>query len=407
MILCTSTLLAALLAVPPLPPSAAPAIATASAEVAPEDARPIDLAICLDTSGSMSGLIDAARQKLWEIVNDLALAEPTPELRVALLTYGNNGHDPESGWVLVETDLTTDLDLVSERLFALRTNGGEEYVGRVVSAATKSLAWHPSSEALRIVIVAGNESADQDRAVSFRDACRDAIARDVMVNAIYCGNPADEIAPGWREVAQLADGKFASIDQNEGTIVVATPFDDDLARLSTAVNGTFFAYTTEGQRGQQAQWAQDENAASLNSAAVAARAVTKGCDAIYQCSWDLIDASAAEDFDLAAVEEDALPEAIRGKTLEEKAAWIADRAAERKRLQDEITALGAKRTQWITEELTRRGQAESAAFDFAVRQAIREQAVSRGFVFPAPPAPVAEGPEQPVEGEDATNEDDC
>ncbi len=42
--------------------------------------RTIDLAICLDTSGSMSGLIEAAKQKLWAIVNDLALVEPTPRL---------------------------------------------------------------------------------------------------------------------------------------------------------------------------------------------------------------------------------------------------------------------------------------------------------------------------------------
>ena len=41
----------------------------------PEPAtRDIDLAICLDTSGSMTGLIESAKQRLWALVNDLALA---------------------------------------------------------------------------------------------------------------------------------------------------------------------------------------------------------------------------------------------------------------------------------------------------------------------------------------------
>ncbi len=73
---------------------------------APEEPRLIQVAICLDTSGSMDGLIDAARQKLWAIVNDLALAKPTPRLEVALLTYGNDGHKEADGWVAVQSPLT-------------------------------------------------------------------------------------------------------------------------------------------------------------------------------------------------------------------------------------------------------------------------------------------------------------
>src|SRR5258705_2711251 len=97
--------------------------------------RAVHLAICLDTSGSMDGLIDEARQKIWSIVNDLALATPTPRLRIALLTYGNDGHDAERGWVAVDAPFTEDLDTVSAQLFALKTNGGTELVARVLDAA--------------------------------------------------------------------------------------------------------------------------------------------------------------------------------------------------------------------------------------------------------------------------------
>ena len=68
----------------------------------------IEVAIALDTSGSMKSLRDAARLKLWEIVQEIALVEPAPTLRVALLSYGRKD-EHKNGWMRVETDLTTDL----------------------------------------------------------------------------------------------------------------------------------------------------------------------------------------------------------------------------------------------------------------------------------------------------------
>ncbi|MCA8979867.1 MAG: VWA domain-containing protein, partial [Planctomycetes bacterium] len=204
----------------------------------PLQSRVIDLAICLDTSGSMDGLIDSAKQRLWSIVNDLALAEPAPELRVALLTYGNDGHDAENGWVRVDSELTGDLDLISQQLFALQTNGGTELVGRVLSVATGKLNWSQDPYALKLAVVAGNESADQDSVVSFRDACAAAIKNGIMVNSIYCGNPADAEAPLWKEVSMRADGHFATIDHQNGTLAIDTPFDEQLVALTGSVNPT-------------------------------------------------------------------------------------------------------------------------------------------------------------------------
>ena len=225
----------------------------------------IDLAICLDVSGSMSGLIDSARAKLWAIVNDLALAKPTPKLRVALLTFGHKTYPQESGWVRVDSNLTDDLDKISERLFALKTNGGTELVGRVVQASLDQLDWSKSKSALKLIIVAGNESADQDKEVDYRVVSKRAIESGCMVNAIYCGNPADPIALSWKDVALRADGSFHAIDHNRGTVSIATPFDKRIAELSTAMNATYIPLGTEGKRGWANQKVQDRNAASLGN----------------------------------------------------------------------------------------------------------------------------------------------
>src|SRR5262245_49365384 len=214
----------------------------------------VDLAICLDTSGSVQGLIDAARTKLWAVVNELATARPTPELRVSLLTYGSSGSE-QDGYVIVQTPFTTDLDLVSEKLFALGTNGGTEYVGRVVKTAVDSLQWG-GPDAAKILFVAGNESADQDRAAPFREVVKHASGLGVRVNSIYCGNPDDGDAPGWREVAVLGLGRYAVIDHNAGTVMITTKYDAELTELSKKINLTYVAYGRHAKEGLARQSAQ-------------------------------------------------------------------------------------------------------------------------------------------------------
>ena len=176
-----------------------------------EEQRTVDIAICLDTSGSISGLINSARQKLWQIVSELATAKPEPRLRVALLTYGTPRYGADNGFVHVDHDLTDDLDGVYETLFALRTSGGDEYVARAVRTAVESLSWDESPESLRMIFVAGNESADQDPQVTNEVSCEMAARNDTIVNAIYCGAENNSDAAGYRRVATLADGRFAAI----------------------------------------------------------------------------------------------------------------------------------------------------------------------------------------------------
>jgi len=345
----------------------------------------VELAICLDTSGSMDGLIDAARQKLWTIVNDLATATPTPELRVALLTFGNDGHDAAAGWVKVDSPFTTDLDLISQALFALKTNGGTEFVGRVLDSASR-LEWTKGSpgargpETLKIAIVAGNESAEQDTEVRFQDVCPRLIADGVIVNSVYCGPETDEFAPAWRQVGRLADGHFATIDHNTGTIVVETPFDEALGRLSASVNKTYLWFGTAGAVAGENQIAQDLNAFTLNSAAVAARAKTKG-GGLYNNGADLVHACSTGIVDLADVKDEDLPEEMRAQTPDERKAYLAKKEAERKEIETEIAELSKKRDEYVAKEMERLALADSDSFDNAVRMAIREQASSKGFAF--------------------------
>jgi len=361
----------------------APRMGSAAGEGEKEKAkeRMIDLAICLDTSGSMTGLIDSARQKLWEIVSELAQAKPEPHLRVALLTYGTPSYGAEDGWVRLDLDLTDDLDTVYEKLMALRTDGGTEYVARVVNRAVEALSWDEEKDTLRIIFVAGNESADQDPTLKNADVCKRAAENDIVVNAIYCGALGNGDAEGYRRVARLADGSFAAIDQSRGTVVINTPFDKDLIRLNTELNGTYIAYGSRGAAGSANQAAQDANAARMSSSAAASRVSAKASGLYRNGSWDLVDASNGEKFDIEKIAEEALPENMRSMNKEERLAYIDEMEERRGGIQAEIKEVSAKQRAHVQEEMKKQSLSDKSSFDHAVRASMRAQAEAKGFKF--------------------------
>ncbi|NQU09621.1 VWA domain-containing protein [bacterium] len=351
-------------------------------EAPPRAEQPVDLVICLDTSGSMSGLIEAAKQKLWDIVNELGRARPKPHLRVALYAYGTPGYGADSGYVRQLIALTDDLDAVYAQLTPLRTNGGSEYVARVVRASVLEQPWSPAPAALKIIVVAGNEPATQDPEYDSLAMAREAITAGIIVNTIYCGGPANRDANGWRAVARAADGQFASIDQDRGTVVVSTPFDQKLAELSGTINRTYVGYGAGALLGVARQAEADSASLIASPAAAAGRAAAKASGQYRNARWDLVDArEQVPEFDLAKLKDEELPRAMQKLTLDERRAYLEQKAKERRALQEEIQQLNEKRQQYIADEMKKTGKTTDQAFDAAMLRAIREQATTKQFRF--------------------------
>ena len=284
---------------------------TVSFSAAAEQRRHIDLVIALDVSGSMSGLIDSARHRLWDVVNTFSRAQPQPELRVAIVSFGNPDYGPHSGYVRIDQPLTTDLDRVNETLFAFTTNGGDEYVSRAIARSVDGLDWSQSSDAMRVMFIAGNESAEQDPQFALDDVLARAAERGIIVNSIYCGSENDSVAAAWRRVALQTQGAFASIDQSANVVAqIETPMDARLAELSVELNNTYIPYGNDAAALKQRQQQQDDNAKGMSLGALASRVVTKA-SALYQnAHWDLVDAF-AEGLELDEIERAALPEAMQ------------------------------------------------------------------------------------------------
>jgi hypothetical protein len=339
----------------------------------------IQLAILLDTSNSMDGLIDQARAQLWSVVNELARAKRNgvhPRLEVALFEYGNNGLAESDGWIRMVSDLTTDLDRISERLFALVTDGGDEYCGEVIGRAVDRLSWSASDDVLKVIYIAGNEPFDQGR-VSYIATVARAVRKGIIVNTIFCGGSGEGIATSWKDGAVRGEGRYASIDQDQAVVEISTPFDADIIRLGQELNATYVGYGREGEESKSRQATQDQNAASMGAPASVQRSVAKAQEAYENAGWDLADAVRDGTVKLAALKDDELPPAMRKMSLAEKERYVDGLAANREKLQERINGLNEQRRVYVEKET--RTQAEASTLGTVILASVKEQAERKGF----------------------------
>jgi hypothetical protein len=349
--------------------------------------KPVDLVICLDCSGSMGGLIDSARIKLWDVVNELAKVKPTPTLRVGLYSYGGQGPDypVDKGYTRKEIDLTMDLDAVYEKLNALKITGHIEYATGVSKRAIDEQKWSDDPAALKLIFVCGNEEANQDPNVKYADLGEAAKGKGVIVNSIYCGPDADAVAPGWKDLAAAAGGKYANIDMNKAkTQLIATPFDKQLGELSGKLNTTYVTYGKDGGKLAENQAAQDKNAAGAGGGVAASRAASKGGALYRNDTWDLVDRMKNDPkFDIKTVKDDELCDEMKKMTPDERLAYLKKKEEERAKIQKEIAELSAKRAKHIEEEQKKAPKSEDEkALDEALKATIRTQAKDKGFEVP-------------------------
>ena len=189
----------------------------------------------------MSGLIDQTRNQLWQVVNEFSKAKRkgvSPALEVAVYEYGNNRLSAESGYVRQVTKLTGELDQVSEALFSLTTNGGDEYCGTVINTAVTELNWSQSENDIKSIFIAGNEPFTQGP-VAFGKAIDAARKKGITVNTIHAGNNQAGIQTGWQQGALMAGGDYMSIDHNHHIAHITTPQDKKINELNTKLNKTY------------------------------------------------------------------------------------------------------------------------------------------------------------------------
>ncbi|WP_439151889.1 vWA domain-containing protein [Winogradskyella sp.] len=343
-----------------------------------KDEKPeIKVALLLDTSNSMDGLIDQAKAQLWQIVNELSYAKcegENPDLKIALYEYGNDNLNAEEGYLRQVLGFSDDLDEISKSLFSLTTNGGEEYCGKVIKTALNQLEWGENKEDLKFIFIAGNEPYSQGR-VSYKDASKLAHQNDVTVNTIFCGDYNTGISTFWKDGADLTHGNYMAINHNQATVHIASPYDDKILELNKKLNKTYVAYGKKGRAKLELQAEQDSNARGYNKANALNRTVSKSSRLYKNSSWDLVDAEEEKSFSYDNLKDNQLPEELKGKSKDEIKSYIDKKRKEREQLQKEIAELNIKRRGYVAN----RSNETNNGLENALLKAIKEQAKQKNY----------------------------
>lgn len=353
----------------------------ASDEALLQKDRPrIQIALLLDTSNSMDGLIDQAKAQLWSIVNSLVETKKdgkTPLVQVALFEYGNDKLPVTEDYLRQVVPLTTDLDKLSEALFALKTDGGSEYCGAAIGNATRVLNWEAGDGAYKAIFIAGNEPFDQGQ-TDFNVVCSDARSKGIVVNTIHCGPENVGVEGKWKQGADVGGGRYMVINSDKKVVSIPCPQDEVLLRLNTRLNKTYIPYGSHGKEGKARQLAQDEAQAGSS---LTTRVQSKGNAALYSnATWDLLDAMKEKKVELKSLDKKTLPEAMQKMSAEDLEKHIKSLQEQRDKIQKEIAKVSKERAEYLANEIGKKAESgQEATLGDVLNRAAIEQAETRGF----------------------------
>ncbi|MCX7804136.1 MAG: VWA domain-containing protein [Planctomycetota bacterium] len=375
----------------------------------------VEVVFCLDTTGSMGGLIAGAQQKIWSIVNGIVSGKPVPDVRVGLVAYRDRGDE----YVTRIVDLNSDLDAIHKALFDLKAEGGGDHpesVNRALNDAVTKISWSPKGEKVyRVIFLVGDAPPHMDYSddIKYPDTCRAAVGKDIVVNTIRCGGDT-ETERVWRDIAARAEGQYASITQSGGVSVVSTPHDAKLAELSAKLVGTAIYFGDDPMRGRaeaaRRRAAEDAERAAEGKADAKLLAIeadkgefrAKAATAAMSAApgelaetglagmgmgrdvggADLVNAYAARGEEaIRSLKDESLPEDFRKLSPGERKALLEKKVAERRELQRQMEEISKLRAQYIRQEIEKKGGSGDKGFDAAVREMLRKQGSRRGIEY--------------------------
>ncbi|MEM7455750.1 MAG: vWA domain-containing protein [Planctomycetota bacterium] len=379
-------------------------------EAAVAAAPQIEVCFVLDTTGSMSSLIQAAKDKIWSIANQMIAAEDSPDIKFGLIGYRDRTDEAQS-YITVVNELTSDVDSIYTQLMEFNADGGgdtPESVNQALHEAVTKMDWSEDRNVLKIIFLVGDAPPHMDYdEIQYPDICSLAMEKDLIINTIQCGNDT-ETTRIWTEIARKAEGAFAPIPQDSGVVAIATPFDDDINAVNVQLNGTVCGYGDTQM--QLAVLSKIEAQATAESEAIADRAsfysekrewelanlgsagaglggggggramawqnnvITGGGDLVQE----IMDGNISiDDYDA-----DLLPEELRTMSGEQQREEINSRIEQRTALREQMDELVRQRNEFIQEEKERLLAAgEVDAFDQQVQRMIIEQAAEKGIEY--------------------------
>lgn len=345
----------------------------------------IDALFVLDTTGSMGGLIQTAKEKIWSIASTLASGQPAPEIRMGLVAYRDRGDD----YVTRVVDLSTDLDSIHTALAGLRAQGGgdgPEDVNQALHDAVHRVSWSQDQAAYKVIFLVGDAPPHRDypNQVQYPEILAEARSRGIRINAVQCGELGETTAD-WQRIAQLGDGSFFRVDQAGGAVAIASPYDEELARLSARLDDTRLYYGSvdeRAERDKEIKAAHEVQAASA-PAVLARRAGYLASDsgkASLAAKQELVEEVQSGRVDLDALPADQLPAPLANLEPGARRAAIEKKAEEREDLTRQIKDLANERSRYLREQVEAAGGAKDS-LDRKLYETVKSQTSEAGIKY--------------------------
>ena len=356
------------------------ALPAAAKSVAGRVAKPrIEAAFVLDTTGSMSGLIEGAKRKIWSLANRMTDAQDGVDLRIALVGYRDRG----DAYVTKLHDLDGDIDSVHANLLAFHADGGgdgPESVNQALHEAVTRLSWSTGAHVYRVVFLVGDAPPHLDyvQDVHFEKTVAEAARRNIVINTIQCGDWT-ETRSVWRRIAALGEGEYAAIAADGGMLAVVTPMDGELTRLQAELAATVIPYGSTSERDELREKVSVSE--KVDSSVVASRLsyLSKKGGSVVSGRSDLVDAVAAGDVEPEELSAEALPEPMRAMSPAQRRAHVTKQVERRRELNEQVTEVVKKREAYLD---ARRAEPEQEdAFDTKVFRAVKSQAAAAGILY--------------------------
>jgi Mg-chelatase subunit ChlD len=309
----------------------------------------IEVVFCLDTTGSMKGMLDRAKEKIWSIANQISGAKPTPDLKIGLVAFRDRGDD----YITKVFPLTDDLDEIHAKLKEFQAAGGgdiPESVNEALDVTVNKIKWSTDDDTLRIIFLVGDAPPHMDYPddVKYPVTCKKACEKGIIINTIQCGDDA-ECTKHWQEIAKKSEGSYVKISQEGGAkTVVETPFDKRLSEINAELAKSTVVYGDKDA--QLKSKAEAKTAGALPAPAAADRAATNAKQG-RNAAYDLVDAVKNGKVDLEKLKKEELPEELQGKSVKEQKEYLDKLDQERTKLRDEALKLDKERAAFINKKL--------------------------------------------------------
>ena len=349
----------------------------------------LEMVFVLDTTGSMGGLLEGAKQRIWGIVNEVMQSASHPNVKIGLVAFRDRGDE----YVTSVVPLTEDLDKVYTTLMDYRAAGGgdtAENVRRALSDAIDEAGWSKQSRNVAQIIFLVGDAPPHNDYRNERDtleSARIAVERGMLVNTIQCGN-AVETRVAWEAIAQRGEGQYFAIPQNGGVVqTIATPYDEQLSQLGSQIGSTYVPYGGGGGEDGRAFREEAKSTADaiesrvVSTAPLAERADRSVNKAVNSKAYvgDLLQDIENGSKKLESVKSEDLPADLQKLSPEERAKEVEKRLSERREIRAQILSLSKQRTDFIANEQKKRTGGKQNSFDVAVSSALREQLAKKGI----------------------------